>query len=86
MNAYQQYGQSRQQGEEMLRLGKAYADEAQRQASLSKEQLAVEKEIASIKKDLAANGGFLRMIRSRRWRSAMSPPTRRDRRAVAPLR
>lgn len=56
---YRQYGQSRQQGEEMLRLGKAYADEAARQNNLSKEQLAVEKEIAAIKKDLAAQGGFL---------------------------
>lgn len=59
MAGYRQYGQSRQQGEEMLRIGKAYADEAARQNSLSKEQLAVEKEIASIKKDLADKGGFL---------------------------
>jgi lambda family phage tail tape measure protein len=56
---YRQYGQSRQQGEEMLRLGKAYADEAARQNSLSKDQLAVEKEIATIKKDLASSGAFL---------------------------
>lgn len=56
---YRQYGQSRQQGEEMLRIGKAYADEAARQNSLSKEQLAIEKEIATIKKDVAAKGGFL---------------------------
>jgi len=56
---YRQYARSRQEGEEMLRLGKAYADEAARQNALSKEQLAVEKEIASIKKDLAAKGGFL---------------------------
>lgn len=56
---YKQYAASRQQGEEMLRLGKAYADEAKRQNGLSKEQLAVEKEIASIRKDLAEKGGFL---------------------------
>lgn len=56
---YKQYAASRQQGEEMLRLGKAYADEAQRQNGLSKDQLAVEKEIASIRKDLAEKGGFL---------------------------
>ncbi len=56
---YKQYAASRQQGEEMVRLGKAYADEAQRQNGLSKEQLAVEKEIASIRKDLAEKGGFL---------------------------
>ncbi|MDQ0456048.1 tape measure protein [Rhizobium paknamense] len=56
---YQQYAQSRAQGEEMVRLGKAYADEAQRQNTLSKEQLAVEKEIARIKADLKKNGGFL---------------------------
>ncbi|WP_411036163.1 tape measure protein [Shinella sp. BYT-45] len=59
MAGYRQYGQSRQQGEEMLRIGKAYADEAARQNSLSKEQLAIEKEIATIKKDVAAKGGFL---------------------------
>jgi tape measure domain-containing protein len=57
--AYRQYAASRQQGEEMVRLGKAYADEAGRQNSLSREQLATEKEIASIKKDLAEKGGFL---------------------------
>jgi tape measure domain-containing protein len=56
---YRQYGQSRQQGEEMLRLGKAYADESARQNSLSKEQLAIEREIASVRKDLASKGGFL---------------------------
>jgi tape measure domain-containing protein len=56
---YKQYSASRMQGEEMLRLGKAYADEAKRQNGLSKEQLAVEKEIASIRKDLAEKGGFL---------------------------
>ncbi len=56
---YKQYAASRQQGEEMVRLGKAYADEAQRQNGLSKEQLAVEKEIASIRKDLAEKGGYL---------------------------
>lgn len=56
---YRQYGQSRQQGEEMLRLGKAYADEAARTNSLSKEQLAIEREIATVRKDLAAKGGFL---------------------------
>ncbi|MCA2372199.1 phage tail tape measure protein [Agrobacterium genomosp. 3 str. CIP 111-78] len=56
---YKQYAASRQQGEEMLQLGKAYADEAKRQNGLSKEQLAVEKEIASIRKDLAEKGGFL---------------------------
>ncbi|KQX55644.1 MULTISPECIES: tape measure protein [unclassified Ensifer] len=57
--AYRQYGQSRSKGEEMLRLGKAYADEAARQNKLSKDQLAVEKEIASIRKDLKEKGGFL---------------------------
>ncbi len=57
--AYTQYGQSRAKGEEMLRLGKAYADEAARQNKLSKDQLAVEKEIASIRKDLKEKGGFL---------------------------
>ncbi|WP_320188913.1 tape measure protein (plasmid) [Agrobacterium rosae] len=56
---YKQYAASRMQGEEMLRLGKAYSEEAQRQNGLSKEQLATEKEIASIKKDLAEKGGFL---------------------------
>lgn len=56
---YKQYAASREQGEEMLRLGKAYADEAKRQNGLSKEQLSVEKEIASIRKDLAEKGGFL---------------------------
>ncbi|CDZ43197.1 Tail component of prophage protein [Neorhizobium galegae bv. officinalis] len=56
---YKQYAKSRQQGEEMLRLGKAYADEAQRQNGLSKEQLATEKEIAAIRKDLLEKGGFL---------------------------
>ncbi|OKP79638.1 phage tail protein [Ensifer adhaerens] len=57
--AYKQYGQSRAKGEEMLRLGKAYADEAARQNRLSKDQLAVEKEIATIRKDLKEKGGFL---------------------------
>lgn len=57
--AYRQYGQSRSKGEEMLRLGKAYADEAARQNKLSKDQLAVEKEIATIRKDLKEKGGFL---------------------------
>ncbi|MBD9651994.1 tape measure protein [Ensifer sp. ENS09] len=57
--AYRQYGQSRSKSEEMLRLGKAYADEAARQNKLSKDQLAVEKEIASIRKDLKDKGGFL---------------------------
>lgn len=57
--AYKQYGQSRAKGEEMLRLGKAYADEAARQNKLSKDQLAVEKEIATIRKDLKEKGGFL---------------------------
>ena len=56
---YKQYAASRMQGEEMVRLGKAYSEEAQRQNGLSKEQLATEKEIASIKKDLAEKGGFL---------------------------
>lgn len=56
---YKQYAASRLQGEEMLRLGKAYADEVERQNGLSKEQLSVEKEMASIKKDLASNGGWL---------------------------
>ncbi|MDQ1183585.1 tape measure protein [Agrobacterium larrymoorei] len=56
---YKQYAASRMQGEEMLRLGKAYSEEAKRQNELSKEQLATEKEIASIKKDLAEKGGFL---------------------------
>ncbi|MGV1967406.1 tape measure protein [Agrobacterium vitis] len=58
-SGYGQYSKSRQQGEEMLRLGKAYADEAQRQNTLSKDQLAVEKEIAKIKADLQKNGGYL---------------------------
>lgn len=57
--AYKQYYAARQQGEEMVKLGKAYADEAQRQNSLSKEQLAIEKEIAKIKADLAKTGGTL---------------------------
>ncbi|KSV72947.1 hypothetical protein N182_28905 [Sinorhizobium sp. GL2] len=57
--AYKQYGQSRSKGEEMVRLGKAYADEAARQNRLSKDQLAVEKEIATIRKDLKDKGGFL---------------------------
>ncbi len=57
--AYRQYGQSRSKGEEMLLLGKAYADEAARQNKLSKDQLAVEKEIATIRKDLKDKGGFL---------------------------
>lgn len=57
--AYRQYGQSRAKGEEMVRLGKAYADEAARQNKLSKDQLAVEKEIATIRKDLKEKGGFL---------------------------
>ncbi|MCJ9672913.1 MULTISPECIES: tape measure protein [unclassified Neorhizobium] len=56
---YKQYAKSRQQGEEMLRLGKAYADEAQRHNGLSKEQLATEKEIAAIRKDLLEKGGVL---------------------------
>lgn len=59
IGAYRQYGRSRAEGEEMLRLGKAFADEAQRQNSLSKEQLAVEREIARIRKELAKDGGFL---------------------------
>ncbi|MGV1823530.1 tape measure protein [Agrobacterium vitis] len=50
---------SRQNSEEMLRIGKAYADEAQRQNTLSKHQLAVEKEIAKIKADLQRTGGYL---------------------------
>ncbi|OOG73877.1 phage tail protein [Sinorhizobium sp. A49] len=57
--AYRQYGQSRAKGEEMLRVGKAYADEAARQNKLSKDQLAIEKEIATIRKDLKDKGGFL---------------------------
>ncbi|MBB3410662.1 tape measure domain-containing protein [Rhizobium sp. BK316] len=57
--AYKQYDDSRRQGEEMLRIGKAYADEADRQNGLSKEQLAVEKEIASIRQGLTSKGGFL---------------------------
>ncbi|OLP44158.1 tape measure protein [Rhizobium oryziradicis] len=56
---YDQYSKSRLQGREMVKLGKAYADEAQRQNSLSKEQLAIEKEIAKIKTDLAKTGGAL---------------------------
>jgi tape measure domain-containing protein len=56
---YKQYAASRAQGEEMLRIGKAYSQEAQRQNGLSREQLAIEKEIASIRKDLAEKGGFL---------------------------
>jgi tape measure domain-containing protein len=57
--AYKQYDASRRQGAEMVKLGKAYADEAQRQNGLSKEQLAIEKEIAKIKTDLAKTGGYL---------------------------
>ncbi|MUO83991.1 tape measure protein [Agrobacterium vitis] len=57
--AYKQYYASRQQGEQMVKIGKAYADEAQRQNSLSKDQLAVEKEIAKIKADLQKSGGTL---------------------------
>lgn len=57
--AYKQYDDSRRQGDEMLRIGKAYADEADRQNGLSKEQLALEKEIASIKQGVASKGGFL---------------------------
>ncbi|MVA71479.1 tape measure protein [Agrobacterium vitis] len=56
---YKQYAASRSQGEKMLELGKAYSDEALRQNTLSKEQLAIEKEIAKIKADLAKKGGFL---------------------------
>jgi tape measure domain-containing protein len=56
---YKQYAASRAQGEEMLRIGKAYSEEAQRQNGLSREQLAIEKEIASIRKDLTEKGGFL---------------------------
>ncbi|MGI2036412.1 tape measure protein [Rhizobium panacihumi] len=56
---YKQYAASRQQGEEMLRIGREYAAEAQRQNSLSKDQLATEKEIAEIRKDLKEKGGFL---------------------------
>ncbi|WP_234796173.1 tape measure protein [Agrobacterium vitis] len=56
---YKQYAQSRQQGEEMLRIGKAYADEAQRQNALSKEQLAIEGKRSKIKADLAKTGGVL---------------------------
>ncbi|MGV1953801.1 tape measure protein [Agrobacterium vitis] len=56
---YKQYAQSRKQGEEMLRIGKAYADEAQRQNALSKEQLAIEGKRAKIKADLAKTGGVL---------------------------
>ncbi|ACM36419.1 MULTISPECIES: tape measure protein [Rhizobium/Agrobacterium group] len=56
---YKQYAQSRKQGEEMLRIGKAYADEAQRQNTLSKEQLAIEGKRAKIKADLAKTGGVL---------------------------
>lgn len=59
MAAYKQYSASRRQGEEMVRLGKEYAAEAQRVNGLTKEQLATEKEIASIRKDLAEKGGFL---------------------------
>ncbi|MUO86755.1 tape measure protein [Agrobacterium vitis] len=58
-SGYGQYSKSRQQGEEMLRIGKAYADEAQRQNTLSKEQLAVEKRMAEIRADLQKNGGYL---------------------------
>ncbi|MCF1474608.1 phage tail tape measure protein [Agrobacterium vitis] len=58
-SGYGQYSTSRKQGEDMLRIGKAYADEAQRQNTLSKDQLAVEKEIAKIKADLQKNGGYL---------------------------
>ncbi|MVA22557.1 tape measure protein [Agrobacterium vitis] len=58
-SGYGQYSKSRQKGEEMLRIGKAYADEAQRQNTLSKEQLAVEGKIAKIKADLAKKGGIL---------------------------
>lgn len=50
---------SRQHSEEMVKLGKAYAAEAERQNTLSKEQLAIEKEIAKIKADLAKTGGTL---------------------------
>lgn len=56
---YKQYAASRSQGEQMLALGKAYSDEALRQNTLSKEQLAIEKETAKIKADLAKKGGYL---------------------------
>ena len=44
---------------DMVRAGKAYAAEAERRAKLSRDQLALESEIARIKKDAAEEGAIL---------------------------
>ncbi|TCT42785.1 tape measure protein [Martelella mediterranea] len=58
-SAYTQYSDSRAEGEKMLQLGKDYADEIEWQNSLTKDQLALEREKANIKRDLENKGGFL---------------------------
>ncbi|MET3602031.1 tape measure protein [Martelella mangrovi] len=59
VSAYEQYSQSRSEGEKMVQIGKDYADEIERQNSLSKDQLALDREKARIKKDIEGKGGFL---------------------------
>ena len=43
----------------MAQIGKDYADEIERQNNLSKDQLALDREKAKIKKDIEGKGGFL---------------------------
>ena len=59
VSAYRQYSESRAEGEKMVQIGKDYADEIERQNSLSKDQLALDREKAKIKKDIEGKGGFL---------------------------
>ena len=59
VSAYRGYSESRSEGEKMLQVGKDYADEIERQNGLSKDQLALEREKARIRKGIEGEGGFL---------------------------
>ena len=53
---YQQYGASRREGDAIAAAGKAYVAEAQRRNALSKQTLAIEDEIAKVRKKSLADG------------------------------
>lgn len=59
ISAYETGNEARREGEAMLRIGKNYADELERQNSLTKDELALEKERAEIRKRIEGEGGFL---------------------------
>lgn len=71
ISAYQGYSESRRAGEAALNVGRQYADELERQNSLTKDALALENERAEIRKRIEDEGGFLpeteidRLARSR---------------------